>query len=68
MIKKFNCRRYHIYAKRDTKDNWSEWTQVNDFDRVVYHANLIEEQGFLTRVYDKKTKKELLLSGSQKIS
>ena len=54
-------KRYSIQAKRkNTKERWSEWTNVNDYEDAVRHARHVEELGYAAKIVVKdKTVEEL---------
>ena len=55
-MEKFQYRekRYRIQAKRkDTDEQWTEWTIVDDYDEAVKHFKQIEELGYSARIVDK---------------
>ena len=50
-MKKFVPKRYTIQAKRrNTNENWSEWTNVNNYRDAVNHACKVEELGYAANI------------------
>ena len=48
-------KRYRIDAKRkDTKEPWSSWTTVSNYEDAVKHAKRVEELCHLARIVDKQ--------------
>lgn len=45
-------KKYGILAKRDQKDSWTQWTEVNSLDRALHHLNRCRELGYLAKIVD----------------
>lgn len=48
---KFKRSRYTVQAKRKNKrEHWTDWTDVDNYERAVYHACKVEEAGYLAKI------------------
>ena len=46
-------KRFVIQAKRkDTAEEWTEWTNVDEYDEALIHAQRAREAGYLARIID----------------
>lgn len=59
---KFKRGRYTVKAKRkDSDELWTDWTDVNNYQRAVEHSCYVEEAGYLAKiVVNEKQVEELL--------
>lgn len=48
-------KRYQIYAKRTTDENYTQWTQTGDAEEIEQHVSKIHEAGYLAAVKDTAT-------------
>lgn len=45
------AKRYLVQAKRkNSKEPWTDWTTVDDYDRAVEHAKRVEELGYCSKI------------------
>jgi hypothetical protein len=51
-------KRYQIYAKRITDENYTQWTQTGDAEEIERHVSKIHEAGYLAAVKDTVTGKK----------
>ena len=50
-MKHFESKRYCVRAKRrNTKEKWSEWTNVDNYRDAVRHACHVEELGYAAKI------------------
>lgn len=50
----YKSKRFHVLARRMfSKEPWTEWTQVNDYDVAIKHAKRVEAVGFEAKIADK---------------
>ena len=50
-MKKFGRKRYTILAKRrNSKEKWSDWTDVGNYRDAVNHACKVEELGYAAKI------------------
>ena len=49
---KCQSKRYAILAKRTEDDEWTNWTEVEELDRALYHRNRCEELGYIAKLVD----------------
>ena len=50
----YDRKRFHVLARRMfSKEPWTEWTQVNDYDVAIKHAKRVEAVGFEAKIADK---------------
>ena len=62
-MKKFEFKRYDVQAKRkNTDENWSEWTNVDNYSDAVRHACHVEELGYAAQIVVKDKDVEELRS------
>ena len=48
---KFKRGRYTVKAKRkDSNEQWTDWTDVNNYQDAVNHACKVEEAGYLAKI------------------
>lgn len=60
-------RRYSVQAKRkNTNQEWTEWTSVDNYERAEYHAKKCEDAGYAARIIVDPQVEELwrILGGS----
>lgn len=52
-------REYKVQAKRkDTDEQWTEWSIVDDYDEAVKHAKRAEELGYCSRIVERGANNE----------
>ena len=53
----FKYRRYTVMAKRkNTDEPWTDWTNADDYESAVKHANRVEELGYSSKIIDRGEK------------
>ena len=46
-------RRYHVVARRNKNEQWSEWNTTNDYDNVKKQIEAIENEGWQAKVKER---------------
>ena len=53
-------RRYFIYARRNDKEMWTDWTQVDDLYKACFQVKNIRNCGFFAKLIDRHTREVLI--------
>ncbi len=48
--------RYRVYARRNEKEKWSEWSHVNTVEEAFTQGDNIAKFGWMFQIIDRKTK------------
>lgn len=50
-------KKYKIEAKRrNSSEDWSDWTSTDDYDVAVFHTKKIRKLGYVARIVEVKPK------------